>query len=235
MAADDDHPAVQLGGAIPDPAWRDDETLRRALEHAVHVILERPPVALRLLESARACVLDRGVARVTMSDVARRADVSRTTLYRHYPDVEAVLRDLMTHDFGRLAIDAISSSIELPNGREKLVATAERTVRSMRADPLFRKILDVDPEHLLPYLTARPGASQRTMIELLEAAIAAGRADGSIAPGDVATRARLVLLQLQGLMVSSGVVAADEEQEEALLGAASVALDAQLRASIAER
>ncbi|WP_320671283.1 TetR/AcrR family transcriptional regulator [Patulibacter defluvii] len=233
MASDDDHPAVQLGDAIPDPAWRDDATLRGALEHAVQVALDRPPVALRLLESARACVLDRGVARVTMSDVARRADVSRTTLYRHYPDVEAVLRDLMTHDFGRLAIEAVTVAVDRPNGRERLVATVAEVVRALRGDALFRKILDVDPEHLLPYLTARPGASQRTMLELLEAAIAAGRADGSIAAGDGAVRARVVLLQLQAVTVSAGVVADDEAAEAALVDAVAIALDAQLRVPIA--
>ena len=35
-----------------------------------------------VLDAARACVLDVGVRRTTLSDVARRAGVSRMSLYR---------------------------------------------------------------------------------------------------------------------------------------------------------
>ena len=56
----------------------------------------------RLLDAARECVLAVGVRRTTVTDVARRAGVSRMTLYRRYPDLEAVLAALMTREFGRL-------------------------------------------------------------------------------------------------------------------------------------
>src|SRR5439155_16686451 len=42
-----------------------------------------------VLEAARACVLAVGVRRTTLTDVARRAGLSRMTLYRRYPDVNA--------------------------------------------------------------------------------------------------------------------------------------------------
>ena len=54
------------------------------------------------LDAARECVLAVGVRRTTVTDVARRAGVSRMTLYRRYPDLEAVLAALMTREFGRL-------------------------------------------------------------------------------------------------------------------------------------
>ncbi|MGE4427306.1 MAG: TetR/AcrR family transcriptional regulator [Solirubrobacteraceae bacterium] len=201
-----------------------------SLAVTVASVLDRPPVALRLLDAARSCVLDRGVSRLTMSDVARRADVSRTTLYRHYPDVEAVLRDLMTHDFGGLALRQAEASAGLPTSRERIVHTAIGCCRALRADPLFRKVLDVDPEALLPYLTARPGVSQRMMLELAQGALTAGQADGSVREGDTTTLARLLVLQAQALTVSIGVVTDDDPSvEAALLDATAVALDAQLR------
>src|SRR3712207_1054015 len=55
-----------------------------------------------LLDAARECVLAVGVPRTTFSDVARRAGVSRMTLYRRFPDLEALLAALMTREFGRL-------------------------------------------------------------------------------------------------------------------------------------
>ena len=59
-----------------------------------------------MLEAARACVLAVGVRRTTFSDVARRAGVSRMTLYRRFPDLETLLSTLMTWEFGRVVADA---------------------------------------------------------------------------------------------------------------------------------
>ncbi|WP_210491936.1 TetR/AcrR family transcriptional regulator [Patulibacter sp. SYSU D01012] len=195
----------------------------------VHELLDRSPVALRLLEAARSCVLDRGISRVTMSDVARRADVSRTTLYRHYPDVEAVLRDLMTRDFGGAVVRAAQGVADRPTARERLVGTLVEACRGLRADELFRKIVDVDPEFLLPYVTARTGVSQRLVLRLAEAGIREGQADGSIRGGDPDLLGRLLLLQAQAMTFSLGVINGEDGRDEAdLLALADEAMNAQL-------
>lgn len=200
------------------------------LPGAIRGLLDRPPVAHRLLDAARVCVLDRGISRVTMSDVARLADVSRTTLYRHYPDVEAVLRDLMTLDFGTIVLQARADSLALGTARERTVVTIVEGARALRASELFRKIIDVDPEHVLPYLTARAGQSQQIVRALLEAAVGEGHADGSVRPGDPSLLARLLLIQAQALTVSIGTVTAgDQAVEEELMRLAADAIDAQLR------
>lgn len=200
-------------------------------ETVVRALLDRPPVAIRLLEAARGCVLDRGISRVTMSDVARRADVSRTTLYRHYPDVETVLRDLMTLDFGRAVLDASRRVLDRPTARERLSGTLVEGCRAMRSDELFRKILDVDPEFLLPYVTARTGVSQRVVLTLLEAGVRRGQdEDGTIRAGDPLTIARLLLVQAQALTISMGIVTDDDEgTERDILALADEAFEAQLR------
>ncbi len=190
----------------------------------------RPPVVLRILAAARTGVLDRGISRVTMSDVARGADVSRTTLYRHYPDIDAVFRDLMTVEFGVLIRNVQAEVSDWASGRERLVRTVVEGCRRTRADPLFRKIVDVDPEFFLPYVTARVGQSQRLISALLATGLREGQADGSIRAGDPELLARLVLLQAQALTVSIGAASdGDEAIEDALLTLAGEALDAQLR------
>ncbi|MFA4929621.1 MAG: TetR/AcrR family transcriptional regulator [Patulibacter sp.] len=190
----------------------------------------RSPVALRLLAAARTCVLDRGISRVTMSDVARGADVSRTTLYRHYPDADAVLRDLMTVEFGAIIRDAQRTAGDHANGRERLVGTVVHGCRRTRANPLFRKIVDVDPEFFLPYMTARSGQAQLLVAGLLIGGVRDGQADGSIRAGDPELLARLVLLQAQALTVSIGTVSdGDAATEDALLTLAGEGLDAQLQ------
>jgi AcrR family transcriptional regulator len=128
----------------------------------------------RVLDAARECVLAVGVRRTTMTDVARRAGVSRMTLYRRYPDLEAVLSALMTREFGRL----IGQGAEGETTRERVVAMVVGGCRALASDPLFVRLLDVDPELLLPYVTRRLGGMQR--IAVAAGTEALGVDDGSV-------------------------------------------------------
>jgi AcrR family transcriptional regulator len=117
-----------------------------------------------VLDAARECVLAVGVRRTTLTDVARRAGVSRMTLYRRFPDLEGVLSALMTREFGRLVADAAARA-EGETTRERLVATVVHGSRELAEDPLFVRLLDVDPELLLPYVTQRIGGVQKIAVD----------------------------------------------------------------------
>jgi AcrR family transcriptional regulator len=157
-----------------------------------------------MLDAARDCVLAVGVRRTTMTDVARRAGVSRMTLYRRWPDVRTLVGDLMTREWVAVALGA---SAELPEpsahpARAALVGALVDGVRAVRAHPLFRKILDVDPEMLLPYVLDRRGASQDAMLDALTEQLRRGHADGTIRAGHPVRQARTVLLVLQSFALS---------------------------------
>ncbi|MDT5210285.1 MAG: hypothetical protein QOF67_2700, partial [Mycobacterium sp.] len=49
----------------------------------------------RILEAAAYCVIAHGVDRVTLAEIARRARVSRPTVYRRWPDIRSVLAALL--------------------------------------------------------------------------------------------------------------------------------------------
>src|ERR1700709_2531162 len=55
------------------------------------------------LDAARGAILAVGWSRTTLTDIARRAGVSRMTLYRRWPDTQTLLADLMTREWGRVA------------------------------------------------------------------------------------------------------------------------------------
>src|SRR5215475_5710464 len=52
-----------------------------------------------VLDAARDCVLAYGVRRTTLSDVARRAGVSRMSIYRRWPDMRSLVADLMSREW----------------------------------------------------------------------------------------------------------------------------------------
>jgi AcrR family transcriptional regulator len=51
----------------------------------------RQAVHEAILDGTWALVTERGLASVTMSQIAERAGISRATLYKYFPDVEAIL------------------------------------------------------------------------------------------------------------------------------------------------
>ena len=50
----------------------------------------------RILAAADSCVRDFGAHRVTLAEIARRAGVSRPTVYRRWPDTRTILAALLT-------------------------------------------------------------------------------------------------------------------------------------------
>ncbi|MCG8924193.1 TetR/AcrR family transcriptional regulator [Lentzea sp. CC55] len=155
-----------------------------------------------LLDATRECVLEVGVRRTTLTDVAKRAGVSRMTLYRRYPDVDHLVRALMTREFAALLAEVERSSGQ-GNAREQLAQRAVDAIRMLDANPLMRRVMQLDADLMLPYLTDRLGSTQRLVEQFLVAQIEAGHLDGSIRPGDARTQARVVLLSTQSMVLST--------------------------------
>ncbi|MEU8357721.1 TetR/AcrR family transcriptional regulator [Nonomuraea sp. NPDC048882] len=135
-----------------------------------------------VLDAARDCVLAYGVRRTTLTDVARRAGVSRMTLYRRWPDVRTLVADVMTREWVRV-VEGLDTSDP--------VRAVVAGVRGLRGHPLWRKIVEADPELLVPYLLDRRGATHEAVLEVLEPVV-----------GD-ARRARAVLLVAQSFLLSA--------------------------------
>lgn len=177
-----------------------------------------------VLDAARDCVLAVGVRRTTLTDIARRAGVSRMTLYRRWPDVRTIVGDLMTREWLELALSVVDESGG--DARTRLVDTLVAGTRTFREHPLLRKIVDVDPELFLPYLLTRAGMSQLAFLDLIEGEIVRGHEDGSIRPGSAALQARALLLIVQGFALSLPTMTDEERPEE---GLTADAFDLELR------
>jgi AcrR family transcriptional regulator len=158
-----------------------------------------------ILRSARAAVLDFGVKRTTLSDVARRAAVSRMTVYNRFGDLHDLMRALMTVEFGTL-LEHVAAKASGEDARARLVAALVLIARQLPANPLFRKVRAAEPELLAPYVLERLGGTQRVGLELIERSIAEGQSDGSIRSGKVRALAATVLLIEQSFVFSAATV-----------------------------
>jgi AcrR family transcriptional regulator len=177
------------------------------------------------LDAARESILAVGWSRTTLTEVARRAGVSRMTLYRTWPDMGALLADLMTREWSDLVhLDASGA-----DHRARLVRSAVATVRAVRANPLFARIVELDPELLLPYLLERPGRSQRLVVDAIAEQVRAGQRTGEIRAGDPERLARSIVLACHGFTLSIGTMSDRGVTEAQLDDELAAMLDGYLR------
>jgi len=170
---------------------------------AVRDDLAERPIPVEVLDATRAAVLAVGVRRTTLTDVARRAGVSRMTLYRLVPDVTTLILAVMTSEFAGVFREAELQVRRRRSGRARAVGAMVEVVRRLSEAELFRRVVDVDPELLLPYLTDRLGATQRLAIGQVRRMLSDGVADGSIRRADLDTLAVTAVLAATPFVVSA--------------------------------
>jgi AcrR family transcriptional regulator len=171
------------------------------------------------LDAARACILDVGWRRTTLTEVARRAGVSRMTIYRAWPDMPAVLGDLMTREWGEVVARAVADAdrdTDRATAADRLVAEVVATCRALRDNELFVRIVELDAELLLPYLLTRRGRSQQAIADLTAGRIREGQADGSIRDGKPDAMSRALLLAMHGFVLSLHTMVDDDVDESEL-------------------
>lgn len=175
----------------------------------------------RILAAAADCVLTHGVERVTMTEIARRARVSRPTIYRRWPDIRFVLAELLTT---RIA-GVLDEVPETGTSREATVARVTAVARYVRSDEVVMSVIRDAPTIAMTYIADRLGTSQQILIDALAGAIEAGQHDGSVRAGDPQGMATMCLLITQSTIQSAQMVehlldadALDAELQRALSG-----------------
>ena len=162
------------------------------------------PIGDRILEAAAYCVTAYGVERVTLAEIARRARVSRPTVYRRWPDIRSVLAALLT---ARIvgALDAVPTR---GIGREAVVERIVAVADHLRDDEVVMSVLNRAPELTMVYTTERLGTSQQILIDTLAADIKLAQDEGSVRPGEPRQLAAMCLLIARSTIQSGQIVAA---------------------------
>jgi AcrR family transcriptional regulator len=157
----------------------------------------------RILEAAAYCVTAYGVDRVTLAEIARRARVSRPTVYRRWPDTRSILAALLTSRIVGVLDDLPSRGVGREALVERIVAVAER----LRGDEIVMSVLLKAPELAMVYIAERLGTSQQILIDAVSAELKLAQEEGSVRAGDPRQLAAMCLLITQSTIQSAQIVA----------------------------
>ncbi|MGV7440230.1 TetR/AcrR family transcriptional regulator [Mycobacterium persicum] len=157
-------------------------------------------IGARILAAAASCVRDYGVDKVALAEIARRAGVSRPTVYRRWPDTRSIIAALLTSHItdvlGELPLDG--------DDREAVVRQVVAVADRLRRDDLIKALMHSDLARV--YITERLGTSQQFLIEGLAARLKVAQRSGSVRAGDPRQLATMVLLIAQSTIQSVDIV-----------------------------
>jgi AcrR family transcriptional regulator len=108
----------------------------------------------RVLAATYACVARFGMGKTTVEDVVKESGVSRASIYRLFPGgKDQLLRETvgweMNHFFARLA-EAVYDAPDFASLLEEGLVFAHRSIQEHE---VLRKVLETEPERLLPLIT----------------------------------------------------------------------------------
>ncbi|MER6167779.1 TetR/AcrR family transcriptional regulator [Streptomyces violaceorubidus] len=141
------------------------------------------PTARRILDAALEQFTVFGLRRSSMDDVAKRAGVSRVTVYRRFGTKDTLVEQTLLRENSRFFQRLDQAVAALPTMEERVVEGFVVALRHTRAHPLFGGLLRLEPEVVLPYLTVHGGSSLAATVDYLTAHLRrAQQAEGR--PGD---------------------------------------------------
>ena len=187
-----------------------------------------------LLDRVTAAALDQfadfGIRRSTIDDVARRAGVSRVSVFRRVASKRGLVEIVIAREIRRGMTELDAAWERGQSLEERLVLGLSFAVRYVSGHPLFDRLLRSEPEFLLPLLTVDGGpvlALYRSLIaDRLRVEIRAGRA----ATADVDVAAEVIArLALSLLLTRQGEITLDDN--DSVLALVRLVLEPMLRPS----
>ncbi|MBP7631511.1 MAG: TetR/AcrR family transcriptional regulator [Acidimicrobiales bacterium] len=111
----------------------------------------------RILQAGVEAASIHGISRLTVGDVAKRAGVSRPTLYKHFHSKEALVAAAVEREADRM-VEAVAVHALPADPRAALEAGILAVLRVTREHPLLDRLVRTEPESLLPLILEDGGA-----------------------------------------------------------------------------
>ncbi len=170
-------------------------------------MIEERTARARLLDAALETAAIHGLAKLSVGDVARRAGLSRQTLYKHFPSRDALVAETILREARRMTDQIVAAANAETDPERSLEVAILATLRMARDHPLLDRLVRTEPEALLPFLVADGGVVGTAVRATVEAIV-----DEKV-PGLPPVTLRRVADMVSRLLISYAVNAPDDPPE----------------------
>jgi AcrR family transcriptional regulator len=111
------------------------------------------PATDRALDGALAAFLDFGIRRTSVNEIARRSDISPATLYRWYGSKDGIVGAVALRETRRFLAELETHVAPDSPPEDQLAEVSVIVARRLRDQPLLQRLIETEPEDILPRLT----------------------------------------------------------------------------------
>ena len=162
----------------------------------------------RLLDATLEVAADHGIRRLSVGDVAKRAGLSRQTLYKHFASRDDLVSRTVLREAGRIVEQVIAAAVLHDDPVAAIEAAILETLRLVRGHPLLDRLVATEPEVLLPLLIGGPwgvlGAIRDISKQIIEERVPGATGPESSSAADLLSR----------MLISYTVRSPDQPPEE---------------------
>lgn len=189
--------------------------LERAYVDAVERVDDTDETRTRILDAAYEQFCRMGIRRSTMEDVARRAKVSRITVYRRFATKDALVEHVVRREFRRYFDQFLIDIEQAGTAADRVVLGFVSSLRAIRNNPLIGGLIAAEPDLLVPSMITDGGRTLATVCQFVAGQLRreqhAGHVSGDLNADLVAEL--MVRISASFLTIPSHVVDLDDDAQ----------------------
>lgn len=199
--------------APPDP----ESLLDRAFAEAVEQVDDQSEDRSRILDAAHEQFCHLGIRRSTMDDVARRAGVSRITVYRRFVTKDLLVEEVVRREFRRYFDQFLVDIQQAETAADRVVLGFVSSLRAIRGNPLIGGLMAAEPDVLVPSMASDGGRTLAAVRQFVAGQLAREQRAGHVSEAvDVNLVAELMVrLSTSFLVIPSEIIDLDDDEQVA--------------------
>lgn len=151
------------------------------------------PTTERILDAALTQFTEFGMRRTSVDDIAKRARVTRVTVYRRFQTRDQLIGVTIHREYLRFLAILDPAIKGLPTMEERITEGFLVALRHVQSHPLLGGLLRTEPELVLPLLTVDGGPGLIAMREYLARSFALFQGDDGLPGSDLNVAAELMV------------------------------------------
>jgi TetR/AcrR family transcriptional regulator, repressor for uid operon len=196
-----------------------DSLLERAYVDAVQQVDDLDEARARILDAAHEQFSRLGIQRSTMEDVARRAGVSRITVYRRFATKDVLVEQVVRREFRRYFDRFLIDIEQAATAADRVVLGFVSSLQAIRRNPLIGGLMATEPDTVVPSMINDGGRTVATVRRFVAGQLRREQGAGHV-PDDLDVdfvAEMMVRISASFLAIPSRLVDLDDEEQLAAI------------------